>query len=127
MRRLLSNKISMYFPKRLLLSFRIVLAFPKALKKRTAAAFRRLLSWCEFVATHLHDGVGSEHSLLDAGLPGGAADGGKVAHGVLGRDGFPSTRVAAHDNGLVSFISVLNSQKKNNPDLTKLKTFQRLL
>lgn len=60
----------------------------------------------ELVVPYLHDGVGSEHSLLDAGLPGGAADGGKVAHGVFGRDGFPSTRVSAHHDGLVPFISV---------------------
>lgn len=33
MRRFLSNKISMYFPKRLLLSFLMVLAFPKAFEK----------------------------------------------------------------------------------------------
>lgn len=111
MRHLLSNKISMYFPKRLLLSFRIVLAFPKAFRK-DGGAFRCLPLSCELGVTYFHDGVGSEHPLLDAGLPAGAADGGKVAHGVLGRDGFAGTGVAAHHDGLVPFISVLNTARK---------------
>lgn len=91
MRRLLSNKISMYFPKRLLLSFRIVVAFPKAFREDSMPRSGVCCCCVNLFWPYLHDGVGSEHSLLDAGLPGGAADGGKVAHGVLGRDGFPST------------------------------------
>lgn len=33
---------------------------------------------------HLHDGVGSQDFLLYIGLAGGAADRGKVPHGVFG-------------------------------------------
>lgn len=112
MRRRPSNKISMYFPNRLLLSLRIVLAFPKAFKEQTREAFRRPPRSCGSVLTYLHDGVGRKHPLLDAALPGGAADGGEVAHGVLGRDGFAGAGVAAHYDGLVSFISVLQKNPR---------------
>lgn len=104
----------MYFPKRLLLSFLIVLAFPKAFEKHGSCVQRLppVAAW-GLVVPYLHDGVGGQHPLLHAGLFRGAADGGKVAHGVLGRDGFPGTRVAAHDDRLVPFLSVSNTVRTN--------------
>lgn len=110
----------MYFPKRLLLSFLIVLAFPKAFEKHGSCVQRLppVAGW-GFMVRYLHDGVGGEHPLLHAGLFRGAADGGKVAHGVLGRDGFPGTRVAAHDDRLVPFFSV--SGKTGKPDWIGIK------
>lgn len=105
----------MYFPKRLLLSFLVVLAFPKAFEKDGGCVQRLppVAVWGSAVP-YLHDGVGGQHPLLHAGLFRGAADGGKVAHGVLGRDGFPGARVAAHDDRLV--LSSLCQEKTGKTD-----------
>lgn len=69
---------------------------------------------------YLHDGAGSQDPLLHVGLAEGAADGGKVAHGVLRRHGLASPGLSTHNDGLVSLVSVkqshkLNSAKTNSP------------
>lgn len=69
---------------------------------------------------YLHDGAGSQDPLLHVGLAERAADGGKVAHGVLRRHSLASPGLSTHNDGLVSLVSVkqshkLNSAKTNSP------------
>ena len=58
-----------------------------------------------WMVSNLHDGVGGQDPVLDVGIAG-AANCGKVTHGILGRDRFPSTRLSTHDDGLIPLISV---------------------
>lgn len=65
---------------------------------------------------YLHDGVGGQDSLLNAGLTGGAADRGEVTHSILSGDGFAGSRLPAHNDGLVPFISVSMDVRKYSID-----------
>lgn len=62
---------------------------------------------------HLHDGVGGKDSFLDRGVTRGAADCGKVTHGILSRNSFASPRLTAHYDRLVSLIPVLKCEGDN--------------
>ncbi len=108
----LSNPISMYFPKRLLLSFLVVLAFPIAYTQMKASVWevswkrsRSVWEFYRFALSYLHDGAGRQHFLLHAGLSRGAADRGEVTHGVFSRNRLPCTRFSAHDDGLILLVS----------------------
>ena len=113
MRFFLSKPISMYFPNRLLLSFRFVFAFPMAFDHRHAVMEGywppvQTVYCCglspEGVLPYLHDGIGGQHLILHIGLHQGATDSGKVPHHVLGWDGLPGPRFPADDNRLVPLV-----------------------
>ena len=55
---------------------------------------------------YLHDGAGGQDLLLHVGVPRRPTHRGEEAHGVLGRHSLPCARLSAHDDGLVTLISV---------------------
>lgn len=78
-------------------------------------SFCLILLHCPY---YLHDRVGGQDSLLNTGLTGGAADFGKVTHSILSRDGFASSRLTTHNDGLVSFISVSKGEMTCRPNIS---------
>lgn len=54
---------------------------------------------------YLHYRAGCQHFLLHAGLHGGAADCGKVTHGVFSGYCLPCSRLPTHYDGLIPVIS----------------------
>lgn len=126
--------ISIYFPKRLLLSFLVVFAFPIALGNRAQGLVNELmqvdqcpfivnqisqgskgkrnylfclllLSFTQKTVTYFHDWIGRKHFLLHIGVICRAANCGEETHSVLCRNRLSSTRFSTDYNRLIPLVS----------------------
>lgn len=102
------NPISIYFPKRLLLSLRVVFALPIACKswphvnKQHPPTPER----SEVKFQYLHDGIWCQDFLLHTGLLGRTTHNSKVAHGEFSRYSFTWAWFSTDYDGLVFLLSV---------------------
>lgn len=78
------------------------------------------------VLRYLHDGAGSQDSFLHISFAKGAADSGKVTHGVLSRDSLASAGLSTHNDGLVPLVSVKPLMKNNDPKKKKKLTASQI-
>lgn len=111
----LPKPISIYFPKRLLLSFRVVLAFPidcrqkkvsKSKKSELCVGGQAENPYFLVVIPHLHDRVGGQDPLFYTGLLCCSSDHSEISHGEFGWDCLPWAGLSADDDGLVFLLPV---------------------
>ena len=96
MRYLLSKLISVYLPKRLLLSFLVVFAFPMAWRGTPPLQVRN--SEGATPVSYLRYWIGCQDFVLNSCFTSRFADHSKVPHGVSGRHRFTSSRLTADDD-----------------------------
>lgn len=74
---------------------------------------------------YLHNRARREDFGFDVGLAGRATDSREEAHGIFGRDRLSSTRLPAHDDGLVLLVPVAAEKKNFHKSICPLvdKTF----